>query len=242
MKKGRLLIIITILLAMTSMIGCAKVTIEKDNSDKNENDKKVEISVKETKKDDEKSQSINKTKNDNDVIKNTGENSSNNTTKNEYELEYKNGERTFKSEVVPYEESEKVILDALKVEISDEYDKFKDIYVQNDIYLNYPKLYKENLEKGKYTEKIVIHSLKVLSKDEYSKNENEKTYYDYMDRLETLNPKEFKIVEVKYTNKLSEKQDSIAQFPSGTYTRYYVVVKENEKSNFKIFDIYGHLK
>lgn len=52
---------------------------------------------------------------------------------------------------------------------------------------------------------------------------------------------EFKIIEVNYTNKLTEKFNESAQWGSGNWTRYFVIVKENNSSDCRIFDVYGHM-
>lgn len=163
-----------------------------------------------------------------------------NLNNGDYKIEYNNEERFFKSEVNPTTESEKVILDLFKVTISDEYDKFKDLYVQSDLYKDYPNVYKESFEKGMYTEAIVVHNMKILNEDEYTKDSKSKTYYAYMDKLKELNPAEYQIVEVKYTTKLTEKYDEKAKWGSGTWVRYYVVVKETKDAPWRVFDIYGH--
>ena len=62
-----------------------------------------------------------------------------------------------------------------------------------------------------------------------------------MDRLKEYNPSEFKIFQVVYTNKLTDELDKIVQWGSGNWTRYFVVVRENEDSDWKIYDIYGHM-
>lgn len=158
-----------------------------------------------------------------------------------YQLELKNGTRFFKSEITPYSEAEKVILDTFKIEISDTYDEFTNLFADSEEFNYYPKIYKENLDNGKYTENITIHSLKKLSKDEYSNNSNTIQNYPYIDGLNKYNPYEFEIIEVNYTVKLTDKANKDAQWGNGDWIRYYFVVKQKEKSNFRIFDIYGHM-
>lgn len=157
---------------------------------------------------------------------------------NDYVLEINNGARFFKSEIVPKSEAEEVVLDSFKVQINDDYDKFKEIYIDSDTFNYYPKLYKENLNKGLYTEEITIHNLVKLSEDEYS---NGLKYYSFMDRLKEYNPYKFEIIEVDYTNKLTDELNKGAQWGSGNWIRYFVVVKENKSSDWRIFDVYGHM-
>lgn len=158
-----------------------------------------------------------------------------------YELELKNGTRIFKSEVTPCSDAEKAILDTFKIEISDKYDEFNNLYVDSEEFNYYSKIYQEDFDDGKYTENITIHSLKKLSKDEYSNNSNTIQNYLNMDTLNKYNPNEFELIEVNYTVKVTDKENKVAQFGNGNWTRYYVVVKQNEKSNWRIFDIYGHM-
>lgn len=62
-----------------------------------------------------------------------------------------------------------------------------------------------------------------------------------MDRLTKYNPHEFEFIEVKYTIKVTDKENEVAKWGNGEWTRYYAVVKQNEKSNWRILDIYGHM-
>ncbi|MGL5415914.1 MAG: DUF4829 domain-containing protein [Clostridium sp.] len=159
----------------------------------------------------------------------------------EYVLEVKNGKRFFKSEAVPKSKAEEVILDSFKIEINDEYDNLKNVFIDSEHYNYYSDLYKENLEEGLYTEEIIIHSLIELKEEEYSSDSKNNKYYFYMDKLREYNPNEFKIIEVEYTNKLTDKLNEMAQWGSGKWTRYFVVVKEKIDSEWKIYDIYGHM-
>ena len=49
-----------------------------------------------------------------------------------YGLEFKNGSRIFQTEAAPASEAEIIILESLKVEISDEYDKFGKLYIDSE--------------------------------------------------------------------------------------------------------------
>lgn len=155
--------------------------------------------------------------------------------------EFKNGDRFYKSEVVPTTEAEKVIAEDMKIQISDEYDKFEDVYEDREAFKNSPQIYKNNFKAGYYTEEITIHNFSKLTEDVYANKESGIKYYYYSDKLKEANPYEVEVIEVNYTNKLTEEYDKGAQWPSGTYTRYYVVTKKSKDDKFKIFDIYGHM-
>lgn len=157
------------------------------------------------------------------------------------ELEFTNGKRTFKSEVTPLTESQKVILHSLKIEISDKYDEFADLYVDNPYFNYYPRSYKYKFGQGLYCEEITINSIKRLTEDEYLKECEDVKVYQNIDRLKEYNPHEFEIIEVNYTIKLTDKYNKIAQFGDGDWIRYYVIVKEKEDSSWKIFEIYGYM-
>lgn len=159
----------------------------------------------------------------------------------EYVLEISNGKRVFKSESIPKSKAEEVILDSFKIEITDEYDNFNNVFIDSDAFNYYPETYKENFNEGLYTEEMVIHSLKELNEEDYSNESNGIKYYYYMDGLKEYNPSEFKIIEVVYTNKLTDKLDEKAQWGSGDWTRYFVVVKEQADSDWRIYDVYGHM-
>lgn len=163
------------------------------------------------------------------------------TTDDEYVLEITNGKRFFKSEVAPKSKAEEVILDYFKLEISDEYDNFKFIFIDSDAFNHYPETYKEKFNEELYTEEVVVHSLTELREEDYSDDSEGIKYYPYMDGLEAYAPIEFKVIEAVYTNKVTDKLDEIAQWGSGNWTRYFVVVKEKEDSQWRIYDVYGHM-
>lgn len=156
--------------------------------------------------------------------------------------EYKNGDRVYKSEVVPTTDIEKTIAESLKISISDNFDKIRELFVERGANFDDDiQIAKKHLEEGEYTERITIHSFSKVSEEVYTNKESEIKYYPYLDELKKYNPYEVEVIEVKYTNKLTEKYDKGAQWGSGTYTRYYVMTKENKDAKFKIFDIYGHM-
>lgn len=159
----------------------------------------------------------------------------------EYVLEITNEKRFFKSEIAPKVEAEEVILDFFKIEINDKYDDFKKVFIDSDAFNNYPERYKEDFNKGLYTEEVTVHRLKELNEEDYSNEWNGIKYYYSLDKLKENNPSEYKIIEVVYTNKVTEKLNKIAQWGSGKWTRYFVTVKEKEDSDWKIYDIYGHM-
>lgn len=154
--------------------------------------------------------------------------------------EFKNGDRFYKSEVVPTTEAEKVIAESLKIQISDEYDKYNDIFADRDAHKNLAQIDNNNFKAGYYTEEITIHNFSKLTEDVYINGGSGIKYYCYLDKLKEYNPYEVEVIEVNYTNKLTEECDKGAQWPSGTYTRYYVMTKKNKDAKFKIFDVYGH--
>lgn len=163
------------------------------------------------------------------------------TEDSEYVLEITNGERFFKSEVVPKSDAEKFILDYFKIEINDDYDNLKNVFIDSDAFNYYSDAYKEKFNDGLYTEEVTVHSLNGLNEGEYSSESNGIKYYYYIDRLKKYNPNEFQIIEVNYTNKLTEKYNAIAQWGSGDWIRYFVVVKKDNNSGWRIFDVYGHM-
>lgn len=156
-------------------------------------------------------------------------------------LEYKNGNRFFKCEVKPTISTEEVVLEILKIGITDEYDKFINLYVKSESVDNFPELYKENLAKGLYTEEMTIHSLKKIAKEQYTNPDSGKSYYGYMDNVTKLKPSDIEVIEVNYTVKLTDEYNKIAQWGNGNWVRYYVLVKQGEETSWRVADIYGHM-
>ena len=158
-----------------------------------------------------------------------------------YDLKVNNKFRPFKSKVRPSSEAEKVILDSFKIEIIDDYEALKNIYVENKFDDSSMEYYKEKVAEGMYTKKVVIHSLWELSEEEYTDKSMDLKYYSFIDKLKKYNPYEYKIFHVNYTIKYTGKLDRVTQWGDGNYTMYYVVTKEKESSNWRIFDTYGHV-
>ncbi|MEG0670527.1 DUF4829 domain-containing protein [Clostridium sp.] len=154
-----------------------------------------------------------------------------------YQVDFKNGERFFKSEVAPTSIPETVILDVLKIEINDEYDKLNDLYSFNPLSDNY----KKNFDDGEYTEEMTVHSFEKISKEVYTNVASGIKYYGYIDKLKPYNDNEIQVIGVNYTNKLTDKANAGAQGGNGNWTRYYVLTQENSKAPWKILDIYGHM-
>ncbi|MGL5416782.1 MAG: DUF4829 domain-containing protein [Clostridium sp.] len=158
----------------------------------------------------------------------------------DYSLEFKNGDRFFKSEVKPSSKAEEVVLDFFKIEINDDFNNLKNLLINTDYFNTLPQIYKENFNDGLYTKEVIITNLDELSEKEFSDIDNVTKYYPSIDELTNKDFNDFKIIEVHYTNKLTEKYDEIAQFSSGDWTRYFVLIMEKEDSPWKIYDIYGH--
>ncbi|GEM_PF-2934022 len=160
------------------------------------------------------------------------------STEGTSEFEFKNGERNFKLEFKPKSEAEKVISEVLKIEISDDYNKLNELKIEQLDYSTFDKHLKDN---NYLINEITIHNMRNLSKKEYADNPNNQSYYPYMSRLTKFNPYEFQMIEVDYTKKVSEELDKVAQWGSGKWRRYYVMVKEKEDSSWKVYDVYGHM-
>lgn len=158
-----------------------------------------------------------------------------------YDLNVNNNFRSFKTKVHPNSDEEKVILDAFKAQIIDDYDAFKDIYIGDKSSSSYKDYYKEQTKEGMYTRKVVIHSLEELSEDIYTDKSMDLKYYHSIDKLKEYNPYEYKVFDVNYTITYTEKLNRITQWGNGNYTRYYVVTREKEGSDWKIFHIFGHI-
>lgn len=156
--------------------------------------------------------------------------------------EYKNGERICKSDVVPTTECEKIIAESFKDSISDDFNKIREYSVEREVsFEDQIKIAEEHQKQGYYVEAVTIHSFARVTRETYTNKESGIKYYEYLDKLNKANPYESEVVEVNYTVKLTEEYNKVAQFPSGTYTRYYVMIKENKYADFKIFDVYGHM-
>lgn len=153
-------------------------------------------------------------------------------------LKFENDGRSFKS-VKPKTPAEEVVVEALKLEISDEYEKYITIFTESDKHNSYASLFANNKLNGCFTQSMSIDKISTLNEDEYTDSNNKESYYTKLDLLHEYNPYSTEVVKVTYTNKLSERAEGLDQFGSGKWTRYYVLVKETKDSSFKIFDVYG---
>lgn len=153
-------------------------------------------------------------------------------------LKFENENRSFKS-IEPKTPAEEVVVEALKLEISDEYEKYITLFTESDKHNSYASLFANNKLNGCFTESISIDKLSTLEEEDYTNSENKETYYTKLNLLHEYGAYSTEVVKVTYTNKLSERAESLDQFGSGKWIRYYVLVKETKDSDFKIFDVYG---
>ncbi|TYQ16738.1 UNVERIFIED_CONTAM: beta-lactamase regulating signal transducer with metallopeptidase domain [Acetivibrio alkalicellulosi] len=156
-------------------------------------------------------------------------------------IKYYSNDRFFGSEVIPGSEAKQTVFESLRIKISDEYYKLKDLYVKEFFDNNFDQLvinYRNDFNEGRYVEKIIVHNLKEWSIDEYIADSSTPEDYFSLDRINKYNPYKAKVIEVNYTIKLTDKYNRTAQWGNGNYTRFYVVIMDDEYSGWKICELH----
>lgn len=155
-----------------------------------------------------------------------------------YEIVVYNKLRYFKSKIKASSLDEKIVLDSFKFDITDEFEKLKDIYVDNE---NIVEIHKSRKAEKANPRKITINSLKEINEKDYTDLELMDKYYSFIERLREYNPYEHKVIEVNYNIVYYPKHAAGAQWGNGNWTRYYVVTREKEDSDWKLFDVYWQI-
>lgn len=102
---------------------------------------------------------------------------------------------------------------------------------------------KKKFEDNIYTQSYIIHEISTLTEKEYNeqKLDNDKQnplyYYGWEECIEEYKLTEYEIINVKFTQTLSEKANKLGpQWGDGTYNRSYIVGKTADNNSYKIFD------
>lgn len=155
-----------------------------------------------------------------------------------YEITVYNKLRSFKSKVNPSSEAEKVILDSFKVEITNEFQELKNIFIDGE---NLVEVYKGRVASKTNPRKIRVNSLRELNENEYTDIDKMDKYYSQLEKLKEYNPNQYNVYEVNYNIIYYAEYSMMAQWGSGRWTRYYVVTREKEDSDWRVFDIYWQM-
>lgn len=155
-----------------------------------------------------------------------------------YEIVVYNKLRYFKSKIKASSLDEKFVLDSFRFDITDEFEKLKDIYEDNE---NIVEIHKSRKAEKANPRKITINSLKEINEKDYTDLEQMDKYYSFVERLREYNPYEHKVIEVNYNIVYYPKHAAVAQWGNGSWTRYYVVTREKEDSDWKLFDVYWQI-
>lgn len=158
-----------------------------------------------------------------------------NSIGNSSEVEVKNGDRVFISNITPSNEWERVILEALKVQITDRYENFKNLYVTREDFNYLLEVYKNNIDRGIFETEIIVNWMKEINKEQYIDLINKNKNYKQIEEIDLLELENFHIIEVNYSNKVTKK---VSEEKAGTWIKYFVMIKEENKT-WKIFDVYS---
>ncbi|GFZ32182.1 hypothetical protein CSC2_27080 [Clostridium zeae] len=152
---------------------------------------------------------------------------------------------TFKQETKT--EEEKLIESYIVAETNGDQKKLKDIFypaphnesITNDSGTNYENVTEEltilkmwQLPEAQWREPKMV---KLSDGQFYNMNPY---YYFYPERVNDTPHKEVKVIAVETYKKCTPESDKIAQYGSGAYTNFYVLIKENSTSSWKILDFY----
>lgn len=146
-------------------------------------------------------------------------------------------ERYFILEDIPESIAEEIVIKDFLYTITADFDSMyntlADIEPHKVSIENQKKQYKE----GIYTQSYKIHKISTLTEGEYNNEQNPLCYYGWEEIVNEYNLSDYKIVNVDYTKKLSDKaMERGPQWGSGTYNRSFIVGKTAEDNSYKIFD------
>jgi hypothetical protein len=144
-------------------------------------------------------------------------------------------------------EQEKLLQDLIVAQVNQNKNKLTSIYYPSEVNKSKINMYMNPYD----NDTVEIDILKmwelteaqwkdqIMTKGTSDESYNENTlYYLYQERLKTVNYSEIKVIAVDTFKQLTKDRDMIAQFPSGNYTFFYVLIKQDSHSSWKVFDDY----
>ncbi|WP_160677302.1 DUF4829 domain-containing protein [Clostridium sp. C8-1-8] len=144
-------------------------------------------------------------------------------------------------------DQEKLIQDLIVAQINQNKNKLTSIYYPSEVTKSEIDMYMNPNEKAAVEKDILkMWELRegqwrnqIMTKGPSGESYNENTlYYLYQERLKTVNYSEIKVIAVDTYKQLTKQADMVAQFPSGNYTFFYVLIRKDSNSPWKVFDEY----
>jgi len=154
--------------------------------------------------------------------------------------------RSFELEDIPENMAEEVVINDFKYSIVGDFDSLSKILADTEPHNISLKNEEEQFNEGDYIQSYTIHEVATLTINEYNqqKLENGKYnplyFYGWEEIVEKYNLKEYEIINVKFTQKHSDKSIELGpQCGDGTYNRNFIVGKSSKDNNYKIYEYGG---
>ena len=149
---------------------------------------------------------------------------------------------TFKYE--PKTKEEKLIEKLIVAQVNENWKEFQDIFYpapHNISIIEYDGANYKNV-----TEELTILKMWQLTEAQWKEKITREgshgnkycLYYPWQDRLIGTKYEEIKVLAVDSYKKCTKEFDKVGQFTTGAYTDFYVLIKEDDNSSWKIFDSY----
>lgn len=147
------------------------------------------------------------------------------------------GDRNFILEDIPKSIAEETVMKHFLYTITADFDSKHNILADIEPHKISIESEKKQFKDGVYTQSYKIHKISTLTEKEYNSEENPLHYYGWNKVVDEYNLSDYKIVNVDYTKKLSEKAiERGPQWGDGTYNRSFIVGKTSKDNSYKIFD------
>lgn len=146
-------------------------------------------------------------------------------------------DRNFILEDIPENIAEETVIKDFLYTITANFDSKYDILADIEPHKISIENEKKQFKDGVYTQSYKIHKISTLTEKEYNSEQNPLYYYGWKEIVDEYNMSDYKIVNIDYTKKLSEKAiEQGPQWGNGTYNRSFIVGKTARDNSYKIFD------
>lgn len=162
------------------------------------------------------------------------------------ETEINENERSFELEDIPESMAEEMVINDFMYSIVGDFDSLSKILADTKPHNISLKNQEEQFNEGNYIQSYIIHEVSTLSENEYNQEKlgsggnNPLYFYGWEEIVENHNLKEYEIINVKFTQKHSEKSIELGpQWGDGTFNRNFIVGKSSKDNNYKIYEYGG---
>lgn len=151
--------------------------------------------------------------------------------------------RGFQLEDIPENIAEETVINDFKYSIVGDFKNLSNILADTEALNISIENQEKDFNEGNYIQSYIIHEISTLSKDEYNQEKledgkyNPYHFYGWEENVKEYNLKEYEIINVKFTQKHSDKSIELGpQWGNGTFNRNFLVGKSSKDNNYKIYE------